>query len=412
MPRVVDARLQTLLSIAGAVVIEGARGCGKTMTGLNAAASAVFLDDPDVQAMVEVAPSSVLGGQVPRLLDEWQLAPQLWNRVRRAVDAASGPGQFILTGSAVPADDRTRHTGAGRFLRLRQRSMTWFERGLGQGQVGLGALFSGWLPGSAPAQQDFEQVVDSLLRTGFPAWRELEASGTRTALRGYAQEVVRADLERVGEVRHGPAVMDALLRSVARGAASELRVSTVQADLGAAAPDIAVATVSRYLDLLERLFVIERVPAWVASLRSRARLRTTPKIHPVEPAFAAAVLGAGAEALTRDLRTTGFLFESAVVHDLLVYTEAVGGSVHHFRDSNGHEIDAVLVLEDGRWAAVEVKLGAGKVPAGAASLDKAVAQVDHGLAGEPEFRLVVTGTGPTAVLDSGVVTCPLAALGP
>lgn len=411
-PRVIDSALQRALAAAGAVVLEGARATGKTTTALHAATSYVFIDDPRAQSLLDVAPGSLLEGDAPRLLDEWQVAPQLWNLVRRAVDATAEPGLFILTGSAVPSDDVTRHTGAGRFLRLRERTMSWWEKlDSPAGAVSLAGLFEGNLPktdlGAAP---DLDTVIDNLLRPGFPAMTALAAAQSADRLRGYIDDVARTDIRRIADIRHEPEVIKQLIAGLARSVASEVTYKTLAADVRVVAPTIDEETVSNYVGLLQRLFVVEAQRPWTPALRSRARVRTSPKFHLVDPALAAAALGAGAQHLRADLNTLGTLFESAVVHDLTVLT--LGGEVSHYRDSNGKEIDAILTLPDGRWGAVEVKLGGQQVSMGAQSLQAVIAQVDTASIGEPTFRLVVTGTGPILVTDDGTVTAPLTALGP
>lgn len=413
-PRVIDAPLQRALEAAGAVVLEGARASGKTMTALNAAGSYVFIDDAEVQPLLEVAPRSLLDGAAPRLLDEWQVAPELWNLVRRAVDSAFEPGRFILTGSAVPRDDATRHTGAGRFLRLHQRTMSWWEKlDAPSGAVSLSGLFDGRLPGTdLGTAPDLDTVIDNLLRPGFPAMTTLTPQQSADRLRGYIDDVARTDIRRIAEIRHEPEVIKQLIAAIARSVASEVTYRTLAADVRAVAPGIDAETVSNYIGLLQRLFVVEMQRPWTPALRSRARVRTSPKIHLVDPALAAAALGAGPRRLRDDLNTLGVLFESAVVHDLTVLASALGGEVSHYRDSNEKEIDAVVVLPDGRWGAVEVKLGGQQVAAGARSLQAVVAQIDTAKVGEPAFRLVVTGTGPVLVTDDGTVTGPLASLAP
>lgn len=413
-PRVIDGALQRALDASGAVMIEGARASGKTMTALHAAASYVFIDDVEAQRLIEVAPRSVLEGDAPRLLDEWQLAPELWNLVRRAVDAAVQPGRFILTGSAVPADDVTRHTGAGRFLRLRERTMSWWEKlDAPSGAVGLSALFAGELPRSdlsaAPA---LDTVIDNLLRPGFPAMTELTLPQSAARLRGYIDDVTRTDIRRIAEVRHEPEVIRQLIAALARSVASEVTYRTLATDLRAVAPTIDPETVSGYVALLQRLFIVEPQRAWTPALRSRARVRTSPKLHLVDPALAAAALGAGPQRLRADLQTLGVLFESAVVHDLTVLAAAIDGEVSHYRDSYKKEIDAVITLPDGRWGAVEVKLGGQQLSAAVHSLQDVIAQIQTDTVGEPAFRLVVTGTGPVLVTHDGTVTAPLSALAP
>ncbi len=413
-PRVIDAALQRALAASGAVVIEGARASGKTMTALNAAASYVFIDDAEVQRLLDVAPRSLLDGDAPRLLDEWQVAPELWNLVRRAVDSAVEPGRFILTGSAVPPDDLTRHTGAGRFLRLRQRTMSgWEKLDAPSAALSLSGLFDGQLPkadlGAAP---DLDTVIDDLLRPGFPAMTTLSPTRSAARLRGYIDDVARTDIHRIADIRHGPDVVKQLVAALARSVASEVTYTTLAADLRTVAPAIDQETVSTYVGLLQRLFIVEAQRPWTPALRSRARVRTSPKLHLVDPALAAAALGAGRQHLQGDLKTLGTLFESAVVHDLTVFAAAIDGEVRHYRDSNDKEIDAVITLPDGRWGAVEVKLGGQQFTAAADSLRAVIAQVDTAAIGEPSFRLVITGTGPILVTDDGIATAPLSALAP
>ncbi|WP_206447661.1 DUF4143 domain-containing protein [Agrococcus sp. KRD186] len=413
-PRLIDSSLARALETAGAVVIEGARATGKTMTALHAARSHVFLDEPEAQQALTIAPRSLLDGDTPRLLDEWQVAPELWNLVRRAVDAREQPGQFILTGSAVPADDATRHTGAGRFLRLRQRTMTWHEKfGSSADGVSIASLFDGDHP-SADLQVSIEidQLVDQLLRPGFPAMTDLSIEQSAERLRAYIDDVARTDVHRLADLRHEPDVIKQLITALARSVASDVTFATLAADVRSFAPAITADTVSTYVGLLERLFIVERQLAWSPKLRSRARVRQSPKLHLVDPALAAAALGAAPRTLLRDLTTVGTLFESAATHDLTVFASTLGGEVRHYRDSNGKEIDAVITLPDGRWGAVEIKLGATQFAAAADGLRGVVEQIDVAAVGAPAFRLVVTGTGPTLTADDGTVTAPLQALTP
>lgn len=384
------------------------------MTALHAAGSYVFIDDPDVQQALSIAPRSLLEGEAPRLLDEWQVAPELWNLVRRSVDRATEPGRFILTGSAVPADDITRHTGAGRFLRLRQRTMTWWEKlDESPGGVSLAGLFDGERPeADMSTEPDLDEVIDGMLRPGFPAMTGLDPDRSADRLRAYIDDVARTDIRRIADVRHSPDVIRQLIAALARSVSSEVTYTTLAADVRTVAPAIDAETVSAYVQLLQRLFVVEAQPPWAPKLRSRARLRTSPKFHLVDASLAAASLGAGGKLLRGDLSTLGMLFESAVVHDVLVFTSALGGEVRHYRDSNGNEIDAIITLPDGRWGAIEVKLGGTQMAAGVASLTKAINQIDTGVVGEPSFRLVVTGTGPTLTADDGTITCPLCRLTP
>lgn len=405
--RVVDSLIAERLKIAGAIVLEGPRACGKTRTGLESSNTTYFLDTRQTRALIEISPDLLLQGEPPILLDEWQLDPQLWNEVRRAVDASSTPGQFILTGSSVPNDDVTRHTGAGRFLRIRMRTMSWHEKGVSAGGISLADLADGNTLSPAPAAMDYIGLIDALLTSGFPAQTQFSAKEVRPLLDAYLEEVTHTDVFRIADLRTEPAAIEHLVRSLARNTASEVSYTTLAKDVRTISPSFSPETAANVLSLLERLFVVEAIPAFAPKLRSRARLRTSPKYHLADPALAAAALGATTDNLYRDPETVGFLFESAVVHDLLVYAESMGAKVWHYRNSNGQEIDAVLTFPDGTWAGIEVKLGASQIQAGAQSLVTAASAID---AGRPRFLAVITGTGPTATLKNGVLTFPLAAL--
>ena len=408
-PRFVDKQVEEALAAHGAVVLEGPRGCGKTMTGVAHAASAVFMDDPATVTLADIDADYPLIGERPRLIDEWQLRPEVWNQARRQVDRAEGFGNYILTGSAIPSDDITRHSGAARFLRIRQRTLTWAEKGKSQPRVALNELFSGADVPTDPTQFSLDDNLEALLTSGFPAHISLSPEQSRGPLRAYLSETARTDVYRLHDFRHDPIVLDQLLASLARVTASEVTHTTIRKDLKAVAPSISVESVAMLVDTLERIFVLESVPAWAPRLRSKARLRTSRKYHLADASLAAAALGATAESLRRDPETLGFLFESAVVHDLSVMAEALGGRVYHYRDSNGYEIDAVIVLDDARWGAVEVKLGYGQVDEGVRRLRKALDQIDAGT--PPSFAAVITATGMSYTTEDKICTFPFLALG-
>jgi predicted AAA+ superfamily ATPase len=361
-----------------------------------------------------VAPAALLDGPAPRLLDEWQLAPELWNLVRRRVDLAGRRGQFILTGSAVPADDVTRHTGAGRFLRLRQQTTAWYERERPSAQdaVSLASLFEGVRPVARTATIDFPEVIRRLLVSGFPALSDLQFAEAQILLRGYVDEVGRADVGRLTRVRHDPSVIGQLIRSIGRSPGAPVNFTTLARDLEAIAPNINPETVAAYVRLLERLFVVEAQPPWTPRLRSRARLRSTSRLHLADPSLTAVAMGANESWLAGNPAAAGMVFETAAIHDLSVLASPSGAQIRYYRDSYGHEIDAVLDLPDGRWAAVEVKLSGLALPKAVATLTAAVDQLDTEATKPPAFRLIVTGTGPTATIDNQTVTCPLHLLAP
>lgn len=409
LPRIVDTQVEHHLRIAGAVVIEGPRACGKTRTGLHHSASHVFLDSEQSQALARISPDALLQGDKPRLLDEWQVLPSLWNSVRREVDFTTDKGLFLLTGSSVPADDITRHSGAGRFMRIRQRTMTWAEKGTSTHNVQFEDLITGKDIPVNLKTPTLDAVLDGILLPGFPGMVGLSENDSHELLSAYLHEIARVDIPRLYETRQEPVVLEHLIRALARSVSAEVSLETIRKDISLVAPEVSRPTVSSLLQVLQRLFVLESVPAWSPKLRSRARLRTSAKYHLADPALSAVALRAGRAQLSNDLETLGFIFESAVMHDLSVYAEALGGRLFHYRDSNGYEIDAIIEFPDGRWGAVEIKLGGGHIERGAQSLRAAVSQLDSSV-GKPSFMAVITGTGVAAPIGDAMQTFPLQAL--
>ncbi len=413
LPRVVDDELRVRLAAAGAVVLEGPKASGKTETARRAAASSVLLDvDDNARRAAAVDPSLVLDGAVPRLIDEWQIEPGLWNHVRRAVDERGEPGQFVLTGSSVPADDVARHTGAGRFSFVRMRPMTLFESGHTNAGVSLRALLSGEPPRCKDAGLTVADLADRVTAGGWPAQIGRPVAGARRAARDYLEQIRQVDVSRVAGSRRDPSRVERLLRSLARNTATEVAVTVLAADAGGGDGPLDRHAVAEYLNILDRLMVIEDQPAWAPHLRSRANLRTSPKRHFVDPSLSVAALGAGPERLLADLNLLGLLFESLVVRDLRVLAQPLGGTVLHYRDNYGVEADAVVQLPDGRWGAFEIKLGAGLIEEGAAALARFRAAIDTGKSGEPAVLGVIVGTGFGYLRPDGISVVPVGALAP
>lgn len=392
-----------------AILIEGAKGVGKTMTASNQAKSRVLLDvDQASRTAAAVDPSLVLAGEKPLLIDEWQEIPSIWNHVRRAVDAREGP--FILTGSAVPADDATRHTGAGRFVWLRMRPMTLFELGRSTGTASLQGLLDGQLPNTQADDLTISELVEITCVGGWPALAGSGVTNAQAVLNGYLDSVARTDIRRVDGVSRDPQKVWSVLRSLARNVGTEVSIATIARDTGGSDNPVDEDTVRSYLGALERLMVLEDQPAWAPRLRSRARLRSTPKRHFCDPSLAAAALQGIPDRLVKDLNYFGFLFESLVVRDLRVYAQHVGASVFHYRDNIG-EVDAVI--DDGiRWGALEVKLGVTYIEEAAKSLKRFVERVDTEHRGQPAFLGVVVPTRYGYTRDDGIHVVPVQALGP
>jgi len=417
LPRVADRLLASALEASGAVLIEGPKWCGKTSTGEHRAASAVFLQDPDrAESYLRAAdtkPSLLLEGPVPRLIDEWQTAPVLWDAVRFAVDRRAATGQFILTGSAVPRDGAVLHTGTGRIARLMLRPMSLYESQESSGAVSLRDLFAGLDDVSALSQLSVEGLAFALARGGWPA----TVRGTRpeVALRrvfDYVDAVVELDVSRVDGVTRNAARVRALLRSLARHTSTQASLRTIMADLEVNDSTISDKTIAAYLDALRRIFVVEDLPAWNPALRSRTPLRTAATRHFVDPSIAVAALRASPEALLADFATFGLLFESLCVRDLRVYGQGLDGEVFHYRDKTGLEADAVIQLKDGRWGAIEVKMGMKETDVAARHLLALRDRVDTERLRPPSFLAVLTATEVGYRRPDGVLVVPIGCLGP
>ncbi|MDR0944802.1 MAG: ATP-binding protein [Bifidobacteriaceae bacterium] len=412
-PRVSDRELRDRLTRAGAVVIEGPKGCGKTWSARQVAASELRVDvDPQVTPAMEADPAILLRGPVPRLLDEWQLQPRLWDFARRAIDDRSEPGQFVLTGSAQPNDDVRRHSGAGRMSRMRMHTMSLFETGASTGEASLARLLTGEPPEPATSTLSVSDIAALVCAGGWPATLEADRHQAALYARDYVDLLVDVDVSRVDGKRRDPVRLRRLLRSLARNTACEVSVETLTKDV--AGPDVTAArgTIIDYLDTLARLMVTEDQPAWSAALRSKATLRRRPKRHFVDPSLAAAAVAATPDTLLQDLNFLGTLFESLAVRDLRIYAQALKADICHVRDSNGKELDAVIVLPDGGWAGVEIKLGAGAADQAAASLLAFAATVDPAVEGKPRALIAITGNGYAMRRADGVDVVPLGLLGP
>lgn len=411
--RVVDAELSERLSSTGAVVVEGPKACGKTTTARQFAASEVLLDvDRNARQAVAVDPALVLEGDVPRLIDEWQTEPAIWNHIRRAVDDRGKPGQFILTGSAVPADEITRHTGAGRLSRVRMRPMSLLETGHSSGAISLRELLDGAPPRSPDPGLTVADISVRVAVGGWPGHLNRDVDASLQAVWDYLDEIRRIDISRVGPTHRDPEKVGRLFRSLARNVATHAAATTLAADAGGANGALDDDTVRDYIAALERLMIVEDQPAWAPHLRSKSILRRAPKRHFVDPSLAAAALRATPERLLKDLNLFGFLFESLVIRDLRVFSQATDAKVFQYRDNTDLEVDAIVEAADGRWAAFEVKLAGGQIEEAAASLLKFAERVDTTKCGEPSALAVITATGYGYVRDDSVAVIPVGALGP
>ena len=414
MARLADQVLERKLRSAGAVLLEGPKWCGKTWTASQKAQSFIYLQDPDnAQAyrdMAAVKPSLLLQGDSPRLLDEWQMIPVLWDAVRFAVDAKGKTGLFILTGSSVPHDLTISHTGTGRISRMLMRPMSLFESLDSSGAVRLSDLFSGTASVEGVSDLPLERLVFCIARGGWPASvREPDEIALDRA-RDYVDAVIAQDMSRIDGIQRDPSRVRGLMHSIARNISTQASITTIKADIARDEESLTEKTISSYMDALRRMYVVEDLDAWSPALRSSTAIRTSPTRHFVDPSIACAVLRARPNDLLHDFRTLGLLFESLCVRDLRIYSQSLDGEVFHYRDRNGLEADAIIHLNDGRWAAVEVKLGVRMVDEAAKNLLRLRDTVDQEKMNKPSFLLVLTGDKYAYQREDGVYVVPLACL--
>ena len=413
--RISDEKLKLLLQAKGAVLIEGPKWCGKTSTAEVFAKSQLYMQDPDtIKANLLTAktkPSLLLEGDTPRLLDEWQVAPELWNAVRFAVDKRKENGQFILTGSVIPTRTDDMHTGTGRIARMKMRTMSLYESRDSTGDVSLEALFDGKKDMEGISRLSIEQLAFLLNRGGWPAAAlEKSEKNALAIVSDYLEAVANEDISKADGIEKNPERVKSLIRSLSRNISCEAKTSTILNDMRENDEVLSQVTIDQYINALKKIFVVEDLPAWSAKLRSKTALRTTAKRHFADPSIAAASLRATPKRLLADFKTFGFLFESLCIRDLRIYAESIDGRVYHYRDKSGLEIDSVIQLEDGRWGAAEVKMGAGEIESASESLLKLKRNIDTDRLSEPSFLMVLTATQYAFQMENGVWVVPLGCL--
>lgn len=414
LPRLCDKELQKALQSSGAVLIEGAKWCGKTRTASMVSQSILYMQDPDTAAsnklLSDTKPSLLLKGETPRLIDEWQVAPVLWDAVRFEVDKRQDSGQFILTGSAVPSDNVTAHTGTGRISRLRMRTMSLYESLESNGSVSIRELFAGKNEIDGVSTLTIEQIAFLICRGGWPA--SVNATGD-PALRmsiDYVEAVINLDISRIDEVEKNPELVRLLLRSLARNISTLATYTTLKADIEATDASLSEKTMSSYINALRRIFVVEDLPAWAPSLRSKTAIRTSNKRHFVDPSIATAVLRTNPDGILKDFEYFGFLFEALCTRDIRVYAQANDGDVFHYRDKSGLEADLIIRLRNGQWAAIEVKLGNKQIEEAAQNLLKLKARIDEDRMNDAAFLMIITGGQYAYRRNDGVFVVPIGCL--
>lgn len=417
-PRIVDSALKRKLRGKGAVLIEGPKWCGKTTTAEQVSKSTLSVDDPSTvntnKILSEIDPERLLTGDHPRLLDEWQVAPKLWDAVRHHVDRHKGQGQFILTGSSVPADiSETIHSGTGRFGWLVMRPMTLYESGDSTGDVSLASLFESQ-PISGCSDLDLDRLTFLICRGGWPESVNMDDDDVALDQAfDYIDAVIRNDMSRVDNIRRDPQKVRMLLRSYARNQGTQISQASISADISSNDTEgVSEETVSEYLQALRKLYVIEDMKAWNPNLRSKTAIRTSDTRYFVDPSLAAASLRIGPQDLINNLNTTGFFFEALAVRDLRVYAESLDGDVYHYKDNLDNECDVVIHLRNGRYALLEVKLGGERlIDEGVKTLKDVLRRIDTDKMGKPAFMAIITGTERYAYRrDDGIIILPLGAL--
>ena len=414
--RFADKTLQNRLKESGAVLIQGPKSCGKTETAIQAAKSLVRMDtDDEMRTLMDLNPKAVLAGSAPRLIDEWQEYPQIWNYIRREVDDRKKKGQFILTGSANPEERARLHSGAGRFSIIKMRPMSLFERGWSSGEVSMAKIMKGGAPVSQQVEFSLDDLAEKITIGGWPnlLGAEGKVAAGRQALRfmkDYISLIAEVDINRFGGKRRDPQKLIRFMQSLARNISTECSLSSLAKDTGGSQAKINDETVAEYLEALERLMVIEPLPAWSTHIRSADTLRKAPKHHFTDPSLAVGTLGISAGKLTADLNYFRLLFESLVIRDLRIYAEAQDGKVYHYRDSRNLEVDAVIEYPDRTWAAFEVKMGFSAQDEAAQNLLTFANKVDQKKMGPPAALTVISANGAACRRKDGVNVVPLSAL--
>ncbi|AVM67383.1 AAA family ATPase [Peptostreptococcaceae bacterium oral taxon 929] len=419
LPRITDKLLDERLKAKGAILIEGPKWCGKTTSAKEFAKSFIAMDEPDktkqYKQMVELNPSALLEGETPRLVDEWQLAPNLWNAVRYEVDKRDDFGQFILTGSAVSAEfDASMHSGTGRISRLYMRTMSLYESKDSDGAISLSDLFDD-KEISCANHKTLDDIAFLICRGGWPISIKLEGKASLFQAIDYFDSVVKNDISRVDSVKRDVEKAKSLLRSYARHVGSQAPLETIRKDILANQADtFDQVTLYSYIDALKKIFVIEDAPAWNPNIRSKTAIRSTDTRYFIDPSIATAALGIGPKDLIQDLNTMGFLFENLAVRDLRIYSELLDGSVYHYRDKSGLECDAVIHLRNGSYGLVEIKLGGDKlIEEGAQTLKTLSDLIDTNSMKKPSFMMVLCAQAPFAYKrNDGVYVVPITSLRP
>ena len=420
--RIVDAKIEEYLQIFGAVLIEGPKWCGKTWTSLNHANSVIYIMDPtgnySNRALAQLDPALTLPGEAPRAIDEWQMAPGIWDAVRFDIDQNPGHGKYLLTGSSLPPRDSYGHSGTGRIAAIQMRPMSLFESMDSTGAISLGALFNNEKFSPFIADIDLHRLIDISIRGGWPETLKIPQNRASSVAAEYINAISRNELFGDGGAKRDQSKVRKLLRSLARNNATTAGIKTLSMDIdgidrqNAIDKEVFISrdSVSSYLRSLKEIFVIDEIPAWDPGIRSKTILRSAPKRVFTDPSLAIAALGIGKQRLFNDLQTFGFMFENLCIRDIMIYAGFYGGSVFHYRDNSGLEVDAIIEMPDGAWGAFEIKLGEAQVETAAKALLRLRDKMTSAAVDPPVCLAVITGGGLARLRGDGVYVLPINAL--
>jgi predicted AAA+ superfamily ATPase len=407
-PRVIDSTIGNMLRTFGGVLITGPMWCGKSWTGVYHSRSSISIQNEDEVEYARINPQKTLEGETPRLIDEWQEVPKLWDYARGVMDSSASRGRFIFTGSSMPADGSTLHSGTGRFAHVRMRTMSLYESQNSSGKVSLTDLFNGARYESVRSEMDVSVAMRHICRGGWPAGAGLDDSDAMMIPRAYIESCLEKDYSKIDGKKRNPLTMRSVLESLARNCTAPVKKSVIAADVSRNGKPVKEETIEVYLDALRRTFVLDEQRPWDPEIRTRARVRGPIKYHLADPSIAAAILKVSPERLLTNPKTGGILFESLCYRDLSVYASSIGGEVLHYKD-NTLEVDSVVELGDGRWGGVEVKQGTHDFDPAAENL----LRLENRVSSKPSFLAILTASGRTAYTrDDGIHVIPLDCLGP
>ena len=408
-PRIIDSVMKDALEVFGGVHVTGSKWCGKSWTGTYHAKSSLCIHSKDIAEFARLNPNKALDGEPPRLIDEWQIVPKLWDYARTMIDSSRSKGRFIFTGSVSPPEESTLHTGTGRFIHLKMHTMSLFESGLSTGAVSVADLFAGKSIETTDSDMTPVTAARFICRGGWPAGVDMNDDQAMKISRAYIQSLLEMDYRKLDGRRRSPKTMELLLRSLSRNCSATVNKSVLAKDMSRGGTPVKDETVDSYMDALRKTFVVDEQMAWGPELRTKARVRGAPKMHITDPCIAASILRADPERLVHDPNTEGLLFESLCYRDLCTYVLPLEGDVSYYRDNSGLEIDSIMELNNGRWGAFEVKLGTHDFEKAAENLKRLNKKVEE----EASFLAILTASGNLAYTrDDGVHVIPMDCLGP